>query len=102
MIRDEAEKLSAALQERFGAGGSGITTAVESQSTRVEFTAPGGARPHIIRYQIKVSGGGRVAHLDLDNAEALLSAVPAVPAGEGPDRLFEQIVALGLSVEAAD
>src|SRR5205807_10253748 len=50
MIRDEAEKLSARLQERLDqgtSGGSGVAAAVEVTSKRVEFAAPGGARPTV-------------------------------------------------------
>jgi hypothetical protein len=101
VIRDDANKLSAMLQERFGGEDAEVSAAVVPQSTRIEFTAPGGARPHLIRYNIKVAGAGRVALLDLEEAEALLGSLPVDGAGI-PDRVFGEIASRGLSVEALD
>jgi hypothetical protein len=102
MIRDEAEKLSARLQERLDqgtSGSSGVAAAVEVTSKRVEFAAPGGARPTVVRYKITLTGGGLVARLGLDEAEALLDEIdPDWTA----DRLFEEIRSRGLPVEAPD
>lgn len=74
MIRDEAERLSVALQKRFGSS-SGLSCAVEPLTKEVGFNAPGGGRPKIVRYRIVVSGGGREAHLTLGEAEELLHSV---------------------------
>ena len=102
MIRDEAEKLSARLQERLAegsSGASGVTAAVEAQGKRIEFAAPGGARPMVIRYKITLTGGGLVARLGLDEAEALLDDIHP---DWSADRLFEEIRSRGLLVEAPD
>lgn len=100
MIRDEAEKLCGALQGCFGGPGAEVVAAVEPQSTRIEFTAPGGARPHIIRYKIRISGPGRVARLELAEAETLLDRLSAGPRDDTPDTVFAEIAAAGLAVEA--
>jgi len=89
VIRDEAEKLSLALQERLGS--SGLTCGVKPFAKEVEFNAPGGGRPRIVRYQIVVSGGGREAHLSLDEAEELLEAVGTDPPAE---QVFAQIASV--------
>jgi hypothetical protein len=100
MIRDEAEKLSTRLQERLaeGACGAAVTAAVEADSKRIEFAAPGGGRPTVIRYHITLTGGDRVARLGLDQAEALLSDLD--PRWD-PDRLFEEVRSRGMPVEAS-
>lgn len=90
MIRDEAEKLSGALQEHLGSS-SGLHCAVRPVTKEVEFNAPGGGRPRLVRYQIVVSGGGREAQLSLDEAEELLGAVAADPPAE---QVFAQIAAV--------
>jgi hypothetical protein len=97
VIRDEAERLCRRLQERFGAGAS-LACTVEPLSERIEFTAPGGARPHLIRYRIKVEGGGRCAHLGLDDAEQLLAVLPD---GCSPDVVFGEIAGRGFAVEGS-
>src|SRR2546430_2843450 len=100
MIRDEAEKISTRLQERLGqgsSGGSGVTAAVEVTSKRVEFAAPGGARPTVVRYKITLTGGGRGSRLGLDEAEALLDGIRP---DWGAGRPFEGIPAPRLPVEA--
>ena len=73
MIRDDAAKLAADLQERFGGPDAAVTAESAPSDTRVEFAAPGGARPHIIRYFIRIAGAGNEAFLPLDDAEALLA-----------------------------
>ena len=102
MIRDEAEKISTRLQERLGqgsSGGSGVTAAVEATSKRIEFAAPGGARPTVVRYKITLTGGGLVARLGLDEAEALLDDIEP---DWSADRLFREIRSRGLPVEVPD
>ncbi|MGH2718611.1 MAG: hypothetical protein ACRDJU_08540 [Actinomycetota bacterium] len=90
MIRDEAIKLSEALQERLGAA-SGLTCAVEPVTKEIEFNAPGGGRPRLVRYRIVVSGEGREAHLSLDEAEQLLGSVGS----DAPvDRVFAAIASV--------
>ncbi len=104
MIRDEAEKLSTSLTERFALRAPGVLAEVEAISNRIEFAAPGGGRPTLVRYRIRIRDEARVGHLGLDEAEALLDALgsldapdaPDVPAaGWGPDRIFEEIAARG-------
>jgi len=89
MIRDDAERLCVRLRERFGGEPpSGLSAEVKASDSRVEFAPPGGARPHIIRYQILLAAGEREAVLGLDDVESLLDAA-------GPDwdveRLFAEI-----------
>lgn len=70
MIRDDAERLCERLRERFGA--EGLTAEVVASEERIEFAAPGGARPRIIRYKIRVAAGGREATVEIDDCEELL------------------------------
>jgi hypothetical protein len=99
MIRDEAEKLSTSLTERFAQQASGVLAEVEALSNRVEFNAPGGGRPTLVRYKILIRDEARVCHLSLDEAEALLGDLDA---GWGPDRIFEQIAARGGVIEPVE
>ena len=77
MIRDEAERLAARLQDRFAPECPGFQAAAASSSTRIEFTAPGGARPHIVRYSIAVTLGDEAVRIDLEDAETLLEEAGA-------------------------
>jgi len=104
VIRDEAEKLSTSLTERFALRAPGVLAEVEAISNRIEFAAPGGGRPTLVRYRIRIRDEARVGHLGLDEAQALLDTLgslgapdaPDVPAaGWGPDRIFEEIAARG-------
>ena len=99
MIRDEAEKLSTLLTERFAHQASGVLAEVEVLSNRIEFNAPGGGRPTLVRYKIRIRDEARVCHLGLDEAKALLDALDA---GWGPDRIFQEIAALGGAVDVAE
>jgi len=107
VIRDEAEKLSTSLTERFALRAPGVLAEVEAISNRIEFAAPGGGRPTLVRYRIRIRDEARVGHLGLDEAQALLDTLgnlgasdapdaPDVPAaGWGLDRIFEEIAARG-------
>lgn len=97
MIRDDAEKLAGRLQEAFGGPGAGITAASAPSDTRVEFAPPGGARPHIIRYRIRIADAYREAFLDLDDAESLLDGLVA---SWGPDQILAEVEARGFAVDA--
>lgn len=97
MIRDDAEKLAARLQEAFGGPAAGITATSAPSDTRVEFAPPGGARPHIIRYSIRIADASREAFLDLDDAESLLGGLAD---GWGPDQVLAEIAARGFAVDA--
>ena len=97
MIRDEAEKLSTSLTERFALRAPGVLAEVEAISNRIEFAAPGGGRPTLVRYRIRIRDEARVGHLGLDEAKDLLSALDA---GWGPDRIFEEIAARGGFLES--
>ena len=99
MIRDEAEKLSTSLTERFALQAPGVLAEVEAMSNRVEFAAPGGGRPTLVRYRIRIRDEARVGHLGLDEAQGLLDALDP---GWGPERIFEEITARGGSVGPAD
>jgi hypothetical protein len=98
MIRDEAEKISASLQERLAQASPAVTAAVKAEGKRVEFAVPGGARPTVVRYRILLTCAGQVARLELAEAEALVEEI-------GPewsaDRLFEEIRSRGVTVETA-
>ena len=100
MIRDEAEKLSRLLTERFALQAPGVLAEVEAMSNRIEFAAPGGGRPTLVRYRIRIRDEARVGHLDLDEAQDLLDALDAPGAGWGPDRIFEEIAARGGVLES--
>ena len=102
MIRDEAEKLSTSLTERFALRAPGVLAEVEAISNRIEFAAPGGGRPTLVRYRIRIRDEARVGHLGLDEAQALLDALDAPDAGWGPDRIFEEIAARGGVVDLAE
>ncbi|MCW3036854.1 MAG: hypothetical protein JWM17_2166 [Actinobacteria bacterium] len=99
MIRDDAEKLSTLLTERCAHQAAGVVAEVEALSSRIEFNAPGGGRPTLVRYKIRFRDEARVGHLDLDEARALLDDLDA---GWGPDRIFEEITARGGAVEPAE
>jgi hypothetical protein len=99
MIRDDAEKLSTLLTERFVHQAPGVLAEVEALSNRIEFNAPGGGRPTLVRYKIRIRDEARVCHLGLDEAEALLDDLDE---GWGPDRIFEEIAARGGAVEPAE
>lgn len=90
MIRDEAEKLCERLVERFGA--EGLTATVAASDERIEFAAPGGGRPHIIRYKIRIAAGEREALVEMDDAEELLES----PADWDVNALFAEISGRGL------
>jgi len=98
VIRDEAAKLSTLLTERFALQAPGVLAEVEALSSRVDFNAPGGGRPTLVRYRIRIRDEARVGHLGLDEAQALLDALDA---GWGPDRIFEEIAARGGAVTPA-
>ncbi len=105
MIRDEAEKLSTLLTERFALQAPGVLAEVEAISNRIEFAAPGGGRPTLVRYRIRIRDEARVGYLGLDEARALLDALDALDApdaGWGPDRIFEEIAARGGVVDLAE
>jgi hypothetical protein len=105
MIRDEAEKLSALLTERFALQAPGVLVEVEALSSRIEFNAPGGGRPTLVRYKIRFRDDAHVGHLDLDDAQALLDdldTLDPLDPGWGPDRIFEEIAARGGAVEPAE
>lgn len=99
MIRDEAEKLARLLSERLALQVPGVLAEVEVISNRIEFAAPGGARPTLVRYRIRIRDEARVGHLGLDEAQGLLDALDA---GWGPDRVFEEIAARGGAVDLAE
>jgi predicted ArsR family transcriptional regulator len=99
MIRDEAEKLSTLLTERLALQAPGVAVEVEAVSNRVEFNAPGGGRPTLVRYKIRFRDEARVGHLSLDEAQALLDALEP---GWGPDRIFEEVAARGGAVGPAE
>jgi hypothetical protein len=98
MIRDDAEKLSTLLTERCALQAPAVVAEVEALSSRIEFNAPGGGRPTLVRYKIRIRDEARVGHLDLDDAQALLGDLDE---GWGPDRIFEEIAARGGAVEPA-
>lgn len=111
MIRDEAEKLARLLTERLTLQAPGVLAEVEAISNRIEFAAPGGGRPTLVRYRIRIRDEARVGHLGLDEAQGLLDVLdapnapnaPDVPdAGWGPDRVFEEIAARGGAVDLAE
>jgi len=97
VIRDEAAKLSTLLTERFAVQAPGVLAEVEALSSRTEFNAPGGGRPTLVRYKIRIQDEARVGHLGLDEARDLLDALDA---GWGPDRIFEEIAARGGFLES--
>jgi hypothetical protein len=99
MIRDDAEKLSTLLTERLAHQAPGVLAEVEALSNRIEFNAPGGGRPTLVRYKIRIRDEARVGHLGLDEAQALLDDLDP---GWGPDRIFEEIAARGGAVEPAE
>src|SRR5207302_9901410 len=89
VIRAEAEKLSTWLTERLALQAPGVLAEVEAISNRIEFAAPGGGRPTLVRYRIRIRDEARVGHLGLDEAQALLDALDApdaLDAGWGPTR----------------
>ena len=93
------------LTERFALQVPGLLAEVEAISNRIEFAAPGGGRPTLVRYRIRIRDEARVGHLGLDEAQALLDALDAPDAldtGWGPDRIFEEIAARGGAIEPAD
>lgn len=104
MIRDEAERLSTLLSELLVVQCPGTVAEVKAHSKRPDFNAPGGARPTFVRYTIRIADVTRAAQLDLDQAQELLDVLGAAGAGDpwGADRLFEDIVARGGSVEPAE
>jgi hypothetical protein len=108
VIRDEAEKLSTLLTERLALRAPGVVAEVEAISNRIEFHAPGGARPTLVRYRIRIRDEARVGHLGLDEAQALLDTLDAPDgpdasgAGWGPDRVFEEVTARGGAVHLVE
>jgi hypothetical protein len=102
VIRDEAEKLARLLTDRLALQAPGVRAEVEAISNRIEFAAPGGGRPTLVRYRIRIRDEARVGHLGLDEAQGLLDALHASGAGWGPDRIFEEIAARGGDVDLAE
>lgn len=99
MIRDEAQKLVDRFQEAFSAAGCPVQAAVEPIHYQVEFHAPGGGRPRIFRYKIKLSGEASQCLLDLDDAEVLLDSLPEPPELSSPESFFAALAAGGMAVE---
>lgn len=100
MIRDDTQKLVDRLQERFDAVGCAMTASVAPQAYQVDFAAPGGGRPRIFRYRVKLTDATRVSMLELDEAEALLETVSgAAPQGWDAERVFAAVAAQGLAVD---
>ena len=100
MIRDEAAKLATLLTEHFALQAPGVLAEVEALGSRIEFNAPGGGRPTLFRYRIRIRDEARVCRLGLDEAQDLLDALDADDAGWGPDRIFEEITARGGVLES--
>jgi hypothetical protein len=99
VIRDEAEKLATLLTERLAHKAPGVLAEVEVLRNRIEFNAPGGGRPTLVRYKIRILDEARVGRLGLDEAQSLLDNLGA---GWGPDRIFEEIAARGGAVEPVE
>lgn len=96
MLQDDARKIAAAIEERV-AGDTAVSATVEAEKLSPSTVPRGAGRPTFIRYQIKISDGVRVAHLNLGQAETLVAATEP---GCNPDQLFDAIRANDVPVES--
>ncbi len=97
MLRDDAHKLAASMEERLDASacqGAKATVKTDQMSPK---TVPAGAgRPTFTNYYIQIDDGTRMATLTLGQAEGLLDDLEP---DWDPDRLFDAIRALNVPVE---
>ncbi|MBV9141093.1 MAG: hypothetical protein JO115_09260 [Pseudonocardiales bacterium] len=97
MLRDDARRIAAAIEERLNASAcQGVKATVQSEEMSPETIPAGAGRPTFISYFIQIGDGTRMASLTLDQAAALLDDVEA---DWTPDQLFEAIRALDVPVE---
>ena len=100
MLQDEARQIAEAIYERVNAGASGNTfmATVVSDQTHPSGVPFGADRPAFVRYMIEISDGGRVASLELGQAELLLESIEP---GRNADQVFDAIRSQDVSIEDA-
>ncbi|HKR49091.1 MAG TPA: hypothetical protein VJT72_05825 [Pseudonocardiaceae bacterium] len=97
MLVDDARRIAAAIEERFNASAcQGVKATVKSDQMSPATVPAGAGRPTFTNYYIQIADGTRMAILTLGQAARLLEDVE--PDWE-PDRLFDAIRALNVSVE---
>jgi hypothetical protein len=97
MLVDDARRIAAAIEERLNAGTSqGVKATVRTDEISPKSVPAGAGRPTFISYFIDVADSTRMASLTLGQAAGLLEEVEP---DWDPDRLFDAIRALGVSVE---
>ncbi|HEX8935030.1 MAG TPA: hypothetical protein VF788_12735 [Pseudonocardiaceae bacterium] len=97
MLVDDARRIAAAIEERLNAGASqGLKATVRADENRPTSVPAGAGRPTFISYFIEIADGTRMASLTLGQAAGLLEDVKP---DWDPDRLFDAIRAMDVSVE---
>lgn len=100
MLADDAREIAAAIEERLSASACQATKATVKSEQMSPKTVPAGAgRPTFINYYIQIDDGTRMATLTLGQAAGLREDIEP---DWTPDRLFEAIRALDVSVAGKD
>jgi hypothetical protein len=97
MLVDDARRIAAAIEERLNASAcQGVKATVKSDQMIPKTVPAGAGRPILTSYFIQIDDGTRIAILTLGQAAGLLDDVEL---DWDPDRLFEAIRALNVSIE---
>ncbi|MGH3765632.1 MAG: hypothetical protein ACRDS0_24960 [Pseudonocardiaceae bacterium] len=97
MLVDDARRIAAAIQERLNAGTSqAVKATVRADELSPKSVPLGAGRPTFISYFIEIADDTRMASLTLGQAAGLLEDLEP---DWDPDRLFDAIRAMDVSVE---
>ena len=100
MLVDDARGIATAIEERLNASAcQGVKATVKAEELRPKTVPAGAGRPTFTNYYIQISDDTRIATLTLGQAEDLHDDVEP---DWDPDRLFDAIRAMDVSVEKAD
>lgn len=100
MLVDEARRIAATIEERLNASACrGVKATVKSEQMSPKTVPAGAGRPTFTSYYIQIDDGTRMATLTLGQAAALLEGVEH---NWDPDRLFEAVRALNVTIENAN
>lgn len=93
MLKDDAEKIAAAIEERMNAGDAGASTVkarMKAEELRPQSVPAGAGRPSFYNYYIHIDDGSRLAVLHMGQAAGLLDEIEP---GWDADRLYQAIEA---------
>ncbi|HEY3690878.1 MAG TPA: hypothetical protein VGL46_11320 [Pseudonocardiaceae bacterium] len=97
MLVDDARRLATEIEERLNASAcQGVKATVKAEQMTPKTVPSGAGRPTFTNYYIQIDDHTRMATLTLPEAAVLLDDVEP---GWDPDRLFDAIRAMDVSVE---